>query len=98
MADEPISNAELARRLDDRVGTLRDDIHDLKTEVAKLVPRELYDAHRSALESRVTNLEASNKALDEKWRSAVRWVAGAVAFPLIVLIIQILLSTKGVKP
>lgn len=97
MAGE-VTNAELGRRLDEMRSDIHEDLRELKQQVDKLVPREVYDAQRSAMEARIANLEATCKALGDQWRGAIRWVVGTVAVPVVVLIVQILLTIKGVKP
>ncbi len=92
--DAQITNAELARRLDDRFGLLRDDLHEINTKIEKLVPREVYDAQRQAAIERTTALEQRIAALETR----SRWLIGSIIIPIVIVVINALLSAKGVKP
>lgn len=91
--DEPVTIPELARRLDDRLGDVREDLHDLKVEVAKLVPRELYDAHRQADAAEIRTLKEQVASLE----SRARWLVAAVVVPILLVVLNWLLTAKGVK-
>lgn len=95
---EEVTNAELARRLDYLRGDVREDLKAIKEQLSHLVPREVYDAQRAETERRVGTLELAEKARVEQRRADVRWLIAAVALPIFVLIVNILLSVKGVKP
>ncbi len=103
MAEETITNAELASRLGDLRADLHDDLGEIKQQLARLVPREVYDAHRAAFEQRLSVLEqrqtAADKAADdheETHRTSNRYVISAIIVPVIAILVQLLLSAKGV--
>jgi hypothetical protein len=105
VVEEPISNAELARRLGDLRSDLHDDLGEIKRQLSQLVPREVYDAHRAAFDERIRfqaqlqeGLRKDFDAAADERRQALRLVVGSVAVPIIIVIVQILLSIKGVKP
>lgn len=95
MPDE-LTLGELARRLDDRTGDIRDDIRGLSEEMAKKVDQKLYDIRHDALSARVTTLETLREKDTEKLVATRRWLIGAVIVPLVgILLPVILLLTQG---
>lgn len=87
---------ELARRLDDRTGDIRDDIKALSEEMGKKVDQRLYDIRHDALAARVATLETLREKDAEKLVATRRWLIGAVIVPLVgVLLPVILLLIQG---
>jgi hypothetical protein len=96
MADEP-TLSELSRRLDDRVGDIRDDIRELGARLDHKVDQRLYDLRHEALLSRVTTLEQLREKDAQKLVDTRRWLIGAVIVPLVgVLLPVIILLLQGV--
>lgn len=90
---------ELARSIEHLRTDLHDDLSRIELQLAKLVPREVYDAHRVADATRLTALEKRADQADEHQRQMLRWVIGAVAVPILVVVLQVWLSAHGVvKP
>jgi hypothetical protein len=89
--DEPVTNAELARRLEHLGTDLHDDLKEIKQT---LLPREVYEAQRVAADQQVDALKARVAALESRGR----WLVGAVLIPIGIVILNWLLIAKGVKP
>lgn len=95
MADE-LTLGELARRLDDRTGDIRDDIRSLSEELAKKVDQKLYDVRHDALAQRVATLETLREKDAEKIVATRRWLIGAVIVPLVgILLPVVILLMRG---
>lgn len=95
MPDEP-SNGELARRFEDRLADIREDIQQLGVRLNDKVNKETYDLRHEALSARVTALEALREKDAERLVATRRWLIGAVIVPLIgVLLPVILMLTRG---
>lgn len=94
MADE-LTLGELARRLDDRTGDIRDDIRSLSEELAKKVDQKLYDVRHDALAQRVATLETLREKDAEKIVATRRWLIGVIV-PLVgILLPVIILLVRG---
>lgn len=89
-----VTNDELARRLDDRFGILRDDIHEINQKLEKFVPRELHDAQRQAASDQMASLRTRIDALE----SRSRWLVASVIIPTVLVLLNWWLTAKGVKP
>ena len=95
MPDEP-TLGELARRFEDRLTDVRDDIQQLGRRMDDKVDQKVYDLRHEALASRVTTLETLREKDAERIVATRRWLIGAVIVPLIgILLPVILLLTKG---
>lgn len=95
MPEEP-TLGELARRFEDRLADVREDIQQLGLRLDKKVDRELYDLRHEALAARVTTLETLREKDTEKLVATRRWLIGAVIVPILgILLPVILLLTKG---
>lgn len=88
------SNADIARRIDDvnqrmdhLSSDIRDDMAEIKADLKLKVGRDVYDAQQVELRRRIEALEAR-----------ARWVVATVIVPLVIVIVQWLLSARGVKP
>jgi hypothetical protein len=91
--DEPITNAELARRLEHLGTDLHDDLREIKTVIDKLVPREVYEAQRVAADQRMETLKSRVDTLESRGR----WLMGVVVIPIVLVLLNWLLTAKGVK-
>lgn len=93
---EDTTLGELARRLDERTGDIRDDIRTLSAELAKKVDQKLYDIRHDALAARVATLETLREKDAEKLVATRRWLIGAVIVPLVgILLPVIILLMRG---
>lgn len=90
MPDE-LTLGELARRLDDRTGDIRDDIRSLSEEMAKKVDQKLYDIRHDALAARVATLETLREKDTEKLVATRRWLIGAVIVPLFSVLLPVII-------
>jgi hypothetical protein len=106
---DPITNEVLAERLEHFRRDQHDDMTRIETQLSKLVPREVYDAHRVADAARLVSLEKRADQLDQErqqdrqravdhQRQMLRWVIGAVALPILLAVWQLWLSARGGKP
>ncbi|MGW2861964.1 hypothetical protein [Streptomyces sp. NPDC001205] len=95
MPDEP-TLGEIARRFEDRLADVREDIQEIGRRLEKKVDQRVYDLRHEALAARVSTLETLREKDAEKLVATRRWLIGAVIVPLIsVLLPMILLLTKG---
>ncbi|MFD7016149.1 hypothetical protein [Streptomyces sp. NPDC059928] len=95
MPDDP-TLGELARRFEDRLADVREDIQQLGRRLDEKVDQRVYDLRHEALASRVTTLETLREKDAEKLVATRRWLIGAVIVPLIgILLPVILLLTRG---
>jgi hypothetical protein len=96
MPDEP-TLSELSRRLDDRVGDIRDDIRELGARLDNKVDQRLYDLRHESLVARVATLEQLREKDAQKLVDTRRWLIGAVIVPLVgILLPVIILLLQGV--
>lgn len=109
MSDQPITNEVLAERLEHFRRDQHDDMTRIEAQLSKLVPREVYDAHRVAdsarlgvLEKRADQFEQDRQrdkqAAVEHKQQMLRWVIGAVALPFLLAVCQLWLASRGGKP
>ncbi|MBO0654222.1 hypothetical protein J1792_16015 [Streptomyces triculaminicus] len=95
MSEEP-TLGELARRFEDRLTDVRDDIQQLGRRIDSKVSQEVYDLRHEALSARVATLETLREKDAEKLVATRRWLIGAVIVPLIgVLLPVIIMLTRG---
>ena len=95
MAGDEITNAELARRLDDFRRDIRDDLAEIKNRQDQYVLREVYAADQRALNAKVDTLDRRQDATEEQSRTARRWIVTAIVVPAIVLVVQVILALRG---
>lgn len=101
MADDP-SLGELARRLEDRVGDIREDIKQLGTLIDKRVSIERYlleqqardEGHRQLVE-RVKSLEDGAREKDQQRAQDRRLILTAIVVPVLLVLLTAYLATKG---
>jgi hypothetical protein len=91
--DEAITNAELARRMEHLGTDLHEDLREIKAVIDKLVPREVYEAQRVAADQRVEALQSRVATLESRGR----WLMGVVIIPIVLVLLNWLLTAKGVK-
>lgn len=95
MPDEP-TLGELARRFEDRLSDVREDIQQLARRMDEKVDQKVYDLRHEALAARVGTLETLREKDAEKLVATRRWLIGAVIVPLVgILLPVILLLTRG---
>ncbi|MEU4348318.1 hypothetical protein [Streptomyces sp. NPDC023838] len=95
MTDEP-TLGEIARRFEDRLADVREDIQQLGRRMDDKVDQRVYDLRHEALATRVTTLEALREKDAERIVATRRWLIGAVIVPVIgILLPVILLLTLG---
>jgi hypothetical protein len=94
VADD-ITNAELARRLESFRRDVHDDLADIGRRMDSYVLREVYQAERSAMETRIGVLEARIKDGEDQRRTQSRWLLGTIAMPIVTLIVTIILNLRG---
>ena len=95
MPDEP-TLGEIARRFEDRLSDVRDDIQQLGRRLDEKVDQKVYDLRHEALAARVATLETLREKDAEKIVATRRWLIGAVIMPLIsVLLPVIIMITRG---
>ena len=95
MAGDDITNAELARRLDQFGRDVREDLADLSRRMDAYVLREVYQAERLAMETRITVLEGRVRDGEEQRRGMTRWLISAVVIPAVALVVTIILNLQG---
>ena len=94
MADE-VSNAELARRLDDFRRNVHDDLSDISRRLDQYLLQAVYHAEMQGRDARVAALEQRVKDGEEQRRQLARWLIGAIVVPAVVLLAQIVLALQG---
>ena len=95
MPDDP-TLGEIARRFEDRLADVRDDIQQLGRRLDDKVDQKVYDLRHEALAQRVATLETLREKDAEKIVLTRRWLIGAVVMPLIsVLLPVIIMITRG---
>ena len=94
MADD-ITNAELARRLDQMRRDVHDDLTDISRRLDAYVLREVYQAERLATETRISVLEGRVRDGEEQRRGMTRWLISAVVIPTVALIVTVILNLQG---
>lgn len=98
MADE-----SLGREIKQLRADLKDDLGEIKAELGKLLPRELYEARHDALVRRVDTLERDTERAEEKRKdeakqaeaervAARRWAIASVVLPLVSVAVVIILG------
>lgn len=101
MPDEP-TLGELARRLEDRLGDVRDDIRVLGDRIDSRVSMERYqierqqsdDAYKLLLE-RVKGIEEARKEQERARAADRRLILSGLVVPVLVILLQVYLSTRG---
>ncbi|MEU1309527.1 hypothetical protein ABZ419_11615 [Streptomyces cinnamoneus] len=95
MPDEP-TLGEVARRFEDRLTDVREDIQQLRLHIDTKVSQEVYDLRHEALVARVTTLEALREKDADRLVATRRWLIGAVVVPLLgVLVPVVIMLTQG---
>lgn len=101
MPDDPTAG-ELARRLEDRFGDVRDDLHILGARVDSRVSMERYqietaqrdEAYKQLLE-RVKGIEESRREQEKQRAADRRLIFTGLIVPVLLVLLQVYLSTRG---
>ncbi|MFD9633630.1 hypothetical protein [Streptomyces violascens] len=101
MPDDP-TLGELARRLEDRLGDVRDDFRVMGERIDSRVSMERYqieraqrdDAYRALLE-RVKGIEDARKEQEKQRAADRRLIFSALVVPVLLVLLQVYLSTRG---
>lgn len=101
MADDP-TLGELARRLEDRVGDIREDIKQLGVLIDKRVTGERYlleqqardEGHRLVVE-RVKGLEDAAREKEKQRAQDRRLILTALVVPVLLVLLTAYLAAKG---
>lgn len=95
MSDEP-TLGEIARRFEDRLTDVRDDIAELGRRIDTKVSQEVYDLRHEALASRITTLETLREKDTERIVATRRWLIASVIVPLVgILLPVVILLVRG---
>lgn len=86
---------EVNRRLDDVRQDLKDDVRDLSARLGEKVNQEGYDVRHTALIARVAALEAQREKDAEKVAAMRRWWVATIIVPIVIVLLQAYLSSKG---
>lgn len=95
MAGDDITNAELARRLDEIRRDVHDDFADIRRRMDSYVLREVYQAERAASETRINTLERRMDTSEQQRRTLMQWLISAVVIPTVALIVTVILNLRG---
>lgn len=90
-----VSNAELARRLDDLASSFREDFAEIRQSHASFVLREVYDAKNAALTARVAEIQAQQEREASERKTDRRWAIGSIVIPVVILAYQIISNLQG---
>jgi hypothetical protein len=101
MLDEP-SNGELARRLEAVHQDLKEDLRDVagrldgkvSVEVFKL-EQQAQDERAAALTQRVTAMESDARERDRQRAADRRLILTALVIPVLLVLLQVYLTTRG---
>lgn len=101
MADDP-TLGELARRLEDRVGDIREDIKQLGATIDKRVSVERYlleqqardEGHRLVVE-RIKGLEDAAREKEKERAADRRLILTALVVPVLLVLLTAYLAAKG---
>ncbi|MBD0743612.1 hypothetical protein [Streptomyces sp. CBMA152] len=93
---------ELVRRLEDRYGDVRDDLHVMGARVDSRVSMERYqieqaqrdDAYKALLE-RVKSIEDARRDQERLRAADRRLILSGLVVPVLVILLQVYLSTRG---
>lgn len=101
MTDEP-TLGELARRLEDRVGDIRDDIQNLVQLVDKRVSMERYQLETEARDKelalyalRIKGLEDAAMTKERQRQADRRLILTGLVVPVLLVLLQVYLATRG---
>lgn len=95
MPDERITNDELARRLEYYVRDLQKDLARIQTDLSLLVPREVFDLQMIALRTELDQAKKDIQAQEDRDRVRNRLAVSALLIPIVLLIAQFFISTRG---
>lgn len=87
MTDEAIGREIRQLRTD-----LKEDLGDIKAELGKLLPREVYSAEHGALKHRVEVMEREQERAEAERTANRRWFIASVVVPLVSMAVMIILA------
>lgn len=96
MPDEPVTTAEVWRRMDDMRDEMRRGFAAVNTRLDKIPPAELVDHRLNDLRGDVTALETARANSARDSRDAKRWAIAAVAIPMLTILATLILSLRTV--
>ncbi|SRR6266576_1518 len=91
MPDEP-TLGEVARRFEDRLTDVRDDIRQLGHAIDGKVSQEVYALQYAALMAKISALEALREKDVERLIATRRWLIAAVVMPIVAALLPVLIS------
>lgn len=101
MPDDP-TLGELARRLEDRLGDVRDDIRQLGIRIDGRVSLERYQIEQAQREDvlkqlleRIKGIEDARKEQDKQRAADRRLIFSALIVPVLLVLLQVYLTTRG---
>jgi hypothetical protein len=92
--DEP-TLGEIARRLDDRIVDVRDDIQQLGRRIDGTVAANVYQIQYDAVIARLAAIEQQRIADAQRIAATRRWLIGAVIVPLVAVLVPLLFAMGG---
>jgi hypothetical protein len=92
---DEVTNAELARRLDDFGRIVHKDLSEISRRLDQYVLEAVYRAEMGGRDRRLDELERKIKEAEEQRRTLMRWVVSAVVVPAVVLLVQVILALQG---
>jgi hypothetical protein len=87
-----VADEALGREIKQLRADLRDDLTEIKSQLAGLLPREVYDAKHEALKERVKSLELKADVAEDRQTATRRWLISAVVLPLVAIAVTIILN------
>jgi hypothetical protein len=94
--DEP-TLGELGRRLDDRIGDVRDDIAQLALRIDSKVDAEVHRLQIATLTTEIAAIKVQRDQDAARVATTRRWLIGAVIVPLVAVLLAFLLTMGGKK-
>lgn len=102
MPDEPITTGELARRVEDRLADIREDIQTLGLRLDSRVSMERYQLEREAhgketqaLAERIKGLEEAGQEKERQRQADRRLIFFSLVVPVLLLVVQLWFANKG---
>lgn len=95
MTDEPITIGELARRVDDRLADIRDDIKTIGESIERRVSLERYSYESQARDERIKALEDAAKEKERQRQHDRRLIFSALIAPVLMVLLTVYLGAKG---
>jgi hypothetical protein len=87
-----VSDEAIGREIRQLRQDLKEDLGDIKTELGKLLPREVYSANHDALKRRMDVLERDVERQEAERTNTRRWLITAIVVPTVSLAVSIILA------